>query len=133
MTRDAAEYAERGTLVLLDSLSLLVIVTWTGHGAIVRDTFFIVDSIIDFSTSSKRIKFALVLGCIGFFEIAWQFVCTWLREFVEAFSYDVGGARPDAKRDGLIRQSRLHIILYLMVPIVMIIVNEKLLRRIEEL
>ena len=49
------------------------------------------------------------------------------------FLYDVWGARPDAKRDGLIRQSRLHIILYLMVPIVIIIVNEKLLRRIEEL
>ena len=107
LTWDAAEYTERGTLVLLNSLSLLVIVTWTGNRAIMRDTFLIVDSIIDFSASSKRVKFTLVLGCIWFFEIAWQFICTWLREFVEAFSYDVGSARPDAKRYGLICQSRL--------------------------
>ena len=64
LTWDAAEYTERGTLVLPNSLSLLVIVTWTGNRAIMRDTFLIVDSIIDFSASSKRIKFIAFLKVI---------------------------------------------------------------------
>ena len=97
------------------------------------DTFLIVDSIIDFSTGSKRIKLASVVARIGFFEVTRQLVRAWLRELIEAFFNDVGGARPDAKRDSFVRQGRLHIILYLMVPIAMFIVNEKLLRRIEEL
>ena len=97
------------------------------------DTFLIVDSIIDFSTGSKRIKLASVVARIGFFEVAWQLVRAWLRELIEAFFNDVGCARPDTKRHSFVRQGRLHIILYLMVPIAMFIVNEKLLRRIEEL
>ena len=97
------------------------------------DTFLIVDSIIDFSTCSKRIKLASVVARIGFFEVAWQLVRTWLRELIEVFFNDVGGARPDTERHSFARQGRLHIVLYLMVPIAMFIVNEKLFRRIEEL
>ena len=133
MAGNAAEYAERGTLVFLNSPSLLVIVTWARHGAIMGDTFLIVDSIIDFSAGSKRIKLASVVACIGFFEVTRQLIRAWLRELIKAFFNDVGGARPDAKRHSFVRQGRFHIILYLMVPIAMIIVNEKLLRRIEEL
>ena len=103
LTRDAAEYAERGTLVLLDGSGLLVIGARAGQGAIMRDTFLIVDSIIDFSAGSKRIDLARVVRRIGFFEIAWQFVLAWLRELIEVFLYDVGGAWPDAKRDSFVR------------------------------
>ena len=71
LTRDATEDAKRGTLILLDSLCLLIIMAWAGNGTIMRDTFLIVDSIIDFSSSSKRIKLASIIRRIWFFEVTW--------------------------------------------------------------
>ena len=104
LARDAAEYAERGTLVLLDGLGFLVVGAWAGQGAIMGDAFLIVDSIINFPAGAERIELARVVRRIGFFEVAWKFVRARLRELVEVLLYDVGGTRPDPKRDSFVRE-----------------------------
>lgn len=82
---DPSQHRKRLLPILLYCLGFLVVVARTWQGSVMWDALLVVNSIVGFSTRAEGVHFALVLACVWFFEITWQFVCSRLGELIVVF------------------------------------------------